>query len=84
MSRKSVQWGPTCSMRTDRRTDTTKLTVAFRSFANAPKNRKLLDHSSDCRHLYSVQPVTQTVRKFLLYHRTILTTLFQRAFIHAL
>ena len=49
-------------MRTDGRTDTAKLTVAFRSFANAPKNGKLLDHSSDCRQLYSIQPVTQTVR----------------------
>jgi len=27
-------------LRADRRTDITKLTVAFRNFANAPKNRK--------------------------------------------
>ena len=45
MSLKSVQWEPSCSMRIDRRTDrqkdgqteTSKLTVAFRNFANAPK-----------------------------------------------
>jgi hypothetical protein len=42
---KSVQWQPTCSMRTDRQTDietggrkdVTKLIVAFRNSANAPK-----------------------------------------------
>ena len=38
ISRKSVQWEPRCSMQTDEQTDTTKLTVAFRNFANAPKN----------------------------------------------
>jgi hypothetical protein len=38
LSWKSVQWEPSCSMRTDRRTDLTKLIVAFRSFVNAPKN----------------------------------------------
>jgi hypothetical protein len=45
MSLKSIQWEPSCSMRTDRRTDrqkdgsteTSKLIVAFRNFANAPK-----------------------------------------------
>jgi hypothetical protein len=35
------QWKPSCSMRTDgqreRRADMTKLIVAFRNFANAPK-----------------------------------------------
>jgi hypothetical protein len=30
--------GPSCSMRKGRRTDMTKLTVAFRNFAKAPKN----------------------------------------------
>jgi hypothetical protein len=30
-------------MRKDRRTDMTKLTVAFRNFAKAPKNRKISD-----------------------------------------
>jgi hypothetical protein len=38
ISRKYVQWQPGYSMRTDGRTDMTKLTVAFRNFANAPKN----------------------------------------------
>jgi hypothetical protein len=42
ISLKSVQWEPSCSMRTDgqtdRQTDVTKLTVAFRNFANASKN----------------------------------------------
>ena len=31
---------PSSSMRTDRQTDMTKLLVAFRKFANAPKNEK--------------------------------------------
>ena len=42
ISWKSVQWEPNCSMRngrTDRRTDTTKLIVGFRNFANAPKKK---------------------------------------------
>ena len=43
ISGKFVQWEPSCSMRTDGRTDRQidmiKLTVAFRNFANAPKNR---------------------------------------------
>jgi len=39
ISRKSVQWEPICSCGlTDRQTDMTNLTVAFRNFANAPKN----------------------------------------------
>jgi hypothetical protein len=38
ISWKSLQWEPSCSMRTDRQLDTTKLIVAFRNFANAPKN----------------------------------------------
>ena len=29
-------------LRTDRQTDTTKLTIAFRNFANMPKNRIVL------------------------------------------
>ena len=35
ISLQSIQWEPS-SMRTDRRTEMTKLIVAFRSFANAP------------------------------------------------
>ena len=39
---KSLQWEPSCSLQkneqTDRYTDVTKLIVAFRSFANAPRN----------------------------------------------
>jgi hypothetical protein len=38
MSLKSVQWKPSRSRRMDRWTDMTKLMVAFRNFANAPKN----------------------------------------------
>ena len=34
---KSVQWEPNGSMRTDGRTDMTKLLVALRNFSNAPK-----------------------------------------------
>ena len=39
--RKSFQWEPRCSMRTDK-TYMTKLTIAFRYFANAP-NDKLME-----------------------------------------
>jgi len=37
ISRKSVQWKPSCSIQTDGRTDTRKLAVAFSNFVNAPK-----------------------------------------------
>jgi len=42
ISSKSVQWELSCSMRTDRRTDMTKLIAAFRNFANAPKNSHIV------------------------------------------
>jgi hypothetical protein len=35
ISRKSLQWEPTFSMRTDRQTEVTKLIAAFRNFASA-------------------------------------------------
>jgi len=40
ISWKSTQWKPSCSMRTDGRADMTKLIVAFRNFAVAPKRGK--------------------------------------------
>jgi hypothetical protein len=39
ISRQSVQWESSCSMRTDEKTEMAKLIVAFRNFINAPKNR---------------------------------------------
>ena len=36
ISWKSVRWDLSCSMQTDRRTEVTRLTVAFRDFAKAP------------------------------------------------
>jgi hypothetical protein len=48
ISWKSVQWEPSCSMltdgRTDGRIDITKLIVAFRNFANAPKKWATWNH----------------------------------------
>jgi hypothetical protein len=41
ISWKSVQWEQCCSMPTDGRADMTKLIVAFRNFANAPKSHAL-------------------------------------------
>jgi hypothetical protein len=38
ISRQSVQWESSCSMRTDGKTEMAKLIVAFRNFMNAPKN----------------------------------------------
>jgi len=38
ISWKSFQWEPSCSIRTDGRTEVTNLIVAFRNFAKAPKN----------------------------------------------
>jgi hypothetical protein len=37
ISWKSVQWEPSCSVRTDRRTDMAQIIGTFRNFANAPK-----------------------------------------------
>jgi hypothetical protein len=37
LSRKSIQWHPSCFMRTDRQTDITGLILSFRKFANAPQ-----------------------------------------------
>jgi len=42
ISWKSFKWEPSCSMRkTDGRTDMTRLTVALRNFATAPKNQSV-------------------------------------------
>jgi hypothetical protein len=46
ISGKSVHWEPSYSMWTDRRTDMTKLVVAFRSFVKAPK-RNLIQKKWD-------------------------------------
>jgi hypothetical protein len=43
VSSKSTYWEQSCSMRTDRWTDMTKLIVALRSFANASKNSRYLE-----------------------------------------
>jgi hypothetical protein len=53
ISRKSVQWEPSCSMRTDRQTEMTKLIFAFRNFAKAPKNLYFLE----CMFLFT-SPIT--------------------------
>ena len=44
VSSESIQWEPSCSMRTDGRSDMTKLIVAFRNFANGPKIALYRDH----------------------------------------
>ena len=40
--RKSLQWEPSCYMRTDGHTDMTELKVTFRNFADASKNEMTL------------------------------------------
>jgi len=39
ISLKSVQWEPSCSMRTDGRADIMYLIVVFRNFAKAPNDK---------------------------------------------
>ena len=39
ISRKSVQWGPRCSMRMDGQTNMMKLIVTLHNFAHTPKNK---------------------------------------------
>ena len=58
ISWKSVQWEPSCSIRTDgqreyRETDMTKSMVAFCNFANAPKNCYII-FSTSCNYLKNV------------------------------
>ena len=45
ISWKSVQWEPSCSIRTDGRTDTTKLTVAFRNSTYVPTEKLTLKYN---------------------------------------
>jgi len=42
ISWKCLQWEPSCSMWTDRRRDMTKIIVAFRYFAKAPKTNRIV------------------------------------------
>jgi hypothetical protein len=44
ISWKSDQWEPSCSLRTDRREDMTKLTVAFGKVAKASNNNQSVPH----------------------------------------
>jgi hypothetical protein len=81
--RKSVQWEPSCCVRTDRQTyrraDMTKLVAAFRNFANAPKNsRNILAQNADLqytegRHVFCNRVLwsayARIVRMWLLVHR---------------
>jgi hypothetical protein len=68
---KSVQWESSCFMRTDRRTyeqtDMTKLMVAIRNFANAPKTT-LTD--SFLRHIYIVNSIFYLASVFVLRRST--------------
>ena len=52
----SVRWEPSCSVRTDGRTDMTKLIVAFHDFANAPKNRSQNTLRIRCQLLHVSEP----------------------------
>jgi hypothetical protein len=45
ISPEAVQWEPSFSIRTNGRTDMTKLIVAFRNFANAPKKQDAWEES---------------------------------------
>jgi hypothetical protein len=51
ISGKSMHWELSCSMRTDGRTDVTKLIVAFRNFENAPKNASRLRKTQSLKAL---------------------------------
>jgi hypothetical protein len=71
VSRKFVQWEPCCCMRTDRRTDMTK--VAFRNFANAP-------NKGSTRRICDTVPVRispDSHHEFRLRFRVLLLTEFQ-------
>jgi hypothetical protein len=73
ISRKSLQYEPSCSMRTDTqtdRTDMTKLAVASRNSANAPRNSTFCGHTeSTCLYgphdKQQLFPFTAATDKFL-------------------
>jgi len=75
ISRKSVRWDPSCSMRTDRRTDMKNLIVAFRDFANAPKTGEAWEPTEMCvtsffdthKVKWLVHTITTTFDYILLY-----------------
>ena len=51
ISLRSIQWEPSCSVRTDGQTDMRKLIVAFRNFSKEPKTWQrfpALQHSAQC------------------------------------
>jgi hypothetical protein len=54
VSSKSVQWEPNWSLWTDGQTDMTKLIVAFRNFANAPKNEDEILNNNDTEHVNTI------------------------------
>jgi len=58
ISRKSVRWEPSCSMRTDGWTNIAKLIAASRNFAKAPNNRMV--HEEECRRTSS-RPIAGAV-----------------------
>ena len=65
-SSKSVQWEPSLSMRTERRTDETSSIVAFHNFAKAPKNgRRHL--SAGSRRAAFIEGLTLNIEKQLKF-----------------
>ena len=56
--RKSIQWQQSCSMRKDRRKDMTKLTIAFRNFANVPKKLENYNEMSGTACLFIDHPIS--------------------------
>ena len=60
-------------MRTDRRTDTTKVIVAFRNFANAPKNGSGVGSTAPvCRKCRKPPTTEQNLNVFAICHKTTL------------
>ena len=71
MSRKSVQWEPSCSIRTGKQRgyaqmNMTKLMVAFRNFSNAPKN---LHYFSACNYTRVGTLIVATIYLQLIQNR---------------
>jgi hypothetical protein len=70
LSWKTVQREASCSIRTDRRADITKLIVAVRNFANKPKNYEafLSDSPFQCLLLYMLSYICSTGGKKQWWH----------------
>jgi hypothetical protein len=65
VSPKSFKWEPSCSMRTDRQTDMTKLVVPSRNFANAPETLVIISRKICLTFVEGIEPPCTNMSMFI-------------------